>query len=320
MSDVYCRTCEYDNYDLNDAEYVRVPKDRFDSPAILSNVTQRKNQRNKTTTFQPKINSTFLSTTKNLEISKISTSTATTNVNANEQRMDGNATAGVGNLSAKNSTEDYELGDDVVTNDENLNANTNHLSQNRSNRIDTKEMIRVRGKEELPASEEQIDVKETIHTDNNDAISSINQCNTYIAMSANTSSASEPIEKTVSSDATKQMPKKVICTDDHPLMSDAKIQPIQSQRENSNEILSLVNSMTNSMTSTPEKVSILKRMHRMYSTLPKIKRNTAHDESANITNRPPLSIPTRTTPDGTTIYYLCDLSKNVIKGGQRILA
>lgn len=60
--------------------------------------------------------------------------------------------------------------------------------------------------------------------------------------------------------------------------------------------------------------SIFKRMHHMYSTLPKMKKTTADQQLPSTVNRPPLSIPMRTTSDGTTIYYICDLPKNVIKG------
>lgn len=262
MSDVYCRTCEDDNYDdqeHNDGEFVRIPKDRLDSPAILTNVTQRKNQRNKIVQSHKK--STYLSVSSDLQIANMSIDTKCDETNAD-------------NIN-KNPTEEYEFGDDVVTNEDEIpNANSNS-SKIPSNPIDTNEMIRVRGKEELPVSTESIQV-------DNHTIS-------------------------------KHMPKKVICTDDHPLMDDHKDQS-KSDCENSN----MMRSMTDSMASTPEKVSILKRMHRMYSTLPKIKKTTPLEDTAKSANRPPFSIPTRTTADGTTIYYLCDLSKNVIKGGHTI--
>lgn len=283
MSEVYCRTCEDDNYDHTEGEFVRIPKDRLDSPAILTNVTHRKGHRSQ---FQRNISSNFSNVNRDLKVLELSQQTAA------ETR-----TIERTNSLNRNSSEEYEVGDDVMTSDEILNANTDDNLKNLTNTIDTNELIRVRGKEELPVTSDK--PIECIGKDTNEW--------------KNTPANENPTETVgTSQNVHKQMPKKVICTNDHPLMTSDKDNESKIDFENSN----MMQSMVNTMTATPEKVSILKRMHRMYSTLPKIKRNTKPcDTSATAAlNRPPYSIPTRTTPDGTTIYYLCDLSKNVIKG------
>lgn len=57
-----------------------------------------------------------------------------------------------------------------------------------------------------------------------------------------------------------------------------------------------------------------KRLTRIYSTLPKRKRDKMH-HSRWYAKPNSLRVPRRTTPDGTNIYYWCDLPKKALKGG-----
>lgn len=57
-----------------------------------------------------------------------------------------------------------------------------------------------------------------------------------------------------------------------------------------------------------------KRLSRIYSTLPKRKRDKMH-HSMWYAKPNSLRVPKRTTPDGTNIYYWCDLPKKALKGG-----
>lgn len=56
-----------------------------------------------------------------------------------------------------------------------------------------------------------------------------------------------------------------------------------------------------------------KRLSRIYSTLPKRKRDKMH-HSMWYAKPNSLRVPKRTTPDGTNIYYWCDLPKRALKG------
>lgn len=57
-----------------------------------------------------------------------------------------------------------------------------------------------------------------------------------------------------------------------------------------------------------------RRLNRIYSTLPKRKRDKMH-HSMWYAKPNSLRVPKRTTPDGTNIYYWCDLPKKALKGG-----
>lgn len=256
MSEVYCRTCEDDNQP-DDGEFVRVPKGRFDSPAILSNVTQRKCQRG---ADQPKI----YTPTKR------------------------------GDKQDKPETEDCELGDDVMSSDDVFNIQSDEKTHI-STTIDIHDMVRVRGREELPVATELESVQP--------------KCNNLPSQLTNeitdTNKSNADGQPTIAS--SKQISSKVVCTDDHPLIPrDEDVSgDCNGNRSASVDLLA------------SDKKSILKRMHRKYSTLPKAKKTTIFQDSTHPLNRSPYSIPTKNTPDGTTIYYMCDLSKNVIKGAEQ---
>ncbi|XP_055316297.1 uncharacterized protein LOC129576001 isoform X1 [Sitodiplosis mosellana] len=295
MSEIYCRTCDEDDH-----EVVHIPKNRYDSPAILTNVTKRTIQRNKSRgrAIQPKVHSQ----------TKMPNITAIINVDkkVHEEIIENN----------KNNSEDFELGDDIVISSDRMFDDSNSsTSKATRNMIDTNEMIRVvRGKEELPVSSEV--QAEPIQ---------------QLCQSFNTQSNNKLDDhKTNEMNSKIQLPDKVICTHDHPLIlhdnkmnsnesAESKAEHSQTQINNVTDDCNTNNNNNNNYnnqsmtvsTSILEKQSILKRMHRMYSTLPKMKKVST--VQAETTNCCPYSIPSRTTVDGTTIYYMCDISKNVIK-------
>lgn len=58
------------------------------------------------------------------------------------------------------------------------------------------------------------------------------------------------------------------------------------------------------------------KVERNYATLPRVKKSHFHPSIlySRETNRTPFKVPKRTTPDGTTIYYWCNVPKSKIKG------
>lgn len=253
----------------------------------------------------------------------------------------------------KNIGEEYELADDATICDgdgDELNdsqTRINHISN-----IDSEILIRVQGKEELPVSPEEQIQSEHIQCNNfRSQISRKVVDNKHHPSNRNSSRPNtekliykSEIQETVlngkppvsmelqhpnekknelnieinrrsSNDSVKQIPNKINCTNDHPLLLDQKCdKQLISDKENilnNGDDMNGNNSMkTTTMTST----QLLKRMHRMYSTLPKMKKTSAMQQMLISNSRPLKKIPTRLTPDGTTIYYWCDLSKQAIKG------
>lgn len=305
MSEVYCRACENDIYDCDDGEFVHIPKDRLDSPAILTNVTQRRGTRHKPVLQHGRASSPLNSDTK-YEISTADT---------HKESSDAN----------RNTIEDCELGDDVVTNSESLSRPRRRIFVSK---IDTKNVIRVRGKEELPVSSEM-----RIGSDSNmgqkelsKENSSNNRCQSVplsVPILASNKSTSDKLNETMPKLIKKPMPNKVVCTNDHPLLSNRDGDGETGSNIEKNQSKSRFGDYNKNREMAPsiaahENISIFKRMHQMYSTLPKMKRITAQN-SVCTANRPPFSIPMRRTSDGTTIYYLCDLPKNVMKGGYNFI-
>lgn len=277
MSEVYCRACENDD---DDAHFIHIPKDRLDSPAILTNVTKPKpkfpnkrsnqGQRSKTITDDTELSRSI----KQLEISSRSGKSSSRNCENNKDKND-----------------EFELGDDVAT--ENPISNSDKLIET----MNTKDLIRVRGKEEFPESN---DLSFTQNISNQ--IDNSHSC---------------------SKSFIKQHSQKTVCTDDHPLL-------IGSVDENCTATVQRhfdCDDFNGNGVTKRQNINVMKQMHRIYSTLPKMKKSTflqqqrhqqqqqqQYQANTNVTNGPPYSIPTRITPDGTTIYYLCDLNKQILKG------
>lgn len=299
MSEVYCRTCEDDIYN-DDEEFVPIPKDRLDSPAILTNISQR----NKRIVDKIQAHS-ILNGTADFEIS--TAMNAAINLHASVNACKNTAEAN------KKTFEDYEFGDDIVTNNDSLAKWGNEPKIIVHKTLDEKDVIRVRGKEELPVPTDQQIEDNLQHNYSNksiltskDGVSNDNQWQKSIpSNSKDLSSESEPICSRKKANSvniiSNSLSKKIVCTNDHPLLSN-KSQDIDTRTNTQNK------SQDN------EKATIYKQMHHMYSTLPRIKKVTAIPSSGDVVNRPPFSIPTRITSDGTTIHYLCDLPKNILKG------
>lgn len=324
MSEVYCRACEDDD----DDQYVRIPKEHLNSPAILTNITNRRGQRSKSAT-KPKVQNSVFTIQNELEIPNAINATTQNNYASDADVVE----------NSKNVIEDYELGDDAMLDDVNVDVKDTdsigmpndeaNTRKSLTNQIDTNEMIRCRGKEELPellvASNEKNAENETqplCHSPmNRHKSQNYNESLDDITPSDN--ETNELIFKAKSL-ASKQMPNKIICTNDHPLIPkniacDVAVNKVENHTKNTINNDCNGNESTAQTTTIPkkstlvERMSILKGMQRMYSTLPRMKKvHTVQQDTAP--NQPPYSIPMRTTPDGTTIYYLCDLSKNVIKG------
>lgn len=281
MSEIYCRACEDDIYD---EEYVQIPKDRLNSPAILTNVTQRRGVRLKSNPHRKKSDSML-----NSHLNLVSPSVINHNKSVDNNQNDN-----------QNS---IEYGDDIVTNSESLNESTD-LHETFLRNIDTKDVIRVRGKEELPVySEERIEsVKSPCHKNpieinkSLDEASSDIECDTV--QSPNSSNETTALNEINRKASIKHLSKTVNCTNDHPLVSNATNDDQTWTKVENNQCDNRNSAMTSSMTA-PKNIPT-----QIFSTLPKMKKNTAQP-----TNRQPLSMPTRVTSDGTTIYYLCDLPK-----------
>lgn len=284
MSEVYCRVCDTSEDDLNDGEFVPIPKDRLNSPAILTNVTQRRRRTpTKPIIHQKRIYSNNANGSEDftLNISAIPTGSSTTSHDEKNT------------VSNKNSLEDYELGDDVATNSDFENTPANICKA-----IDANDLIRVRGKEELPALS---DYRQKSTESNALQISVEKKC----------SLSEANISK-------KNVSKRSVCSTNHPLLSNEDGENFKETKiETQNECASKDNSENQVKNArsflTSENVSFFKRI---YSTLPKMKKITANSNLPTSVNRPPFSIPMRITSDGTTIYYICDLPKHVIKGVQ----
>lgn len=281
MSEVYCRVCDTNEDDLNDGELVPIPKDRLNSPATLTNVTQRRRRTQPNPIIHQKriYSNTNGSDDITLSISAIQTGTPATSQDEKNT------------ISNKNSLEDYELGDDVATY-----SDLEHAPANVYKAINANDLIRVRGKEELPVLS---DFSQNSTESNTLQISVEKKCS---LSEANTSK--------------KNVSKRSVCSKNHPLLSNEddenfKANKIETQNECTNKDSSEHQVMNASSFIPSENVSFLKRI---YSTLPKMKKITANSNLTTSVNRPPFSIPMRITSDGTTIYYICDLPKNVIKG------
>lgn len=241
MSDVYCRTC-----------------DEANSPACLANITPKKSK--------PK-NRNILNVESEIEIPS-STSAAMNGTNTvvkkspkkdspilnakKDNKCDNKSKNGTNN---NKNYEEYELADDATSlNGETMTDDATKIGLIKD--FDSKLMIRVQGKEELPVVEQNLNV------DNKTSRNNKNPSNNFTLR-----------PKLVKNDL------------------------------NGNLGGNGVSGMRHS---------------RSYSTLPKRKRPTNHHSMWY--NRPHLlQVPSRMTPDGTQIYYWCNLSKKTLKGLKLIL-
>lgn len=304
MSEVYnCRVCD-DNENYSDDELVPIPKDRLkDSPAILTNVTHRRRRHLRRASTNSIVNQTKLYGNLNgcdkneLELSTTPTSIQTS-ICDKEKTIIANETCAM---------EDFELGDDIATTSNNDSLSNKQLKVVQNNVINANDRIRVRGKEELPVLSNDTNIENTTPMPSLIKESKINHLSANISTSTHTNVV-KPIPKNTIS-------KMSNATKNHPLLQPTEIENLEATNtQNDSKTSATPVAKVNDAFSASKNNSIFNRMHHMYSTLPKTKKITAGQHLLSTSNRPPFSIPTRITSDGTTIYYICDLPKNVIKG------
>lgn len=156
------------------------------------------------------------------------------------------------------------------------------------------QMIRVQGKEELPVSPK--DEIKCVACDENCK----NTENTFEKCEKVNQKDNENEQESINLQQIKRIPKKINCTDNHPLLNDSKKnishdgKPLKRNDLNGN-----------------------RRIQRIYATLPKIKKPFNQQQNINHNERLTKRVPMRLTPDGTTIHYWCDLSPKVLKGCRR---
>lgn len=222
-------------------------------------------------------------------------------------------------------SEEYELADDAIVCDDNASEANHEARMVRDVMRD--EMIRVQGKEELPVTpEEQIQCNisdnysesssssvehlcETnpskqpyaSHSDKTDLNNGTNLLNDDISHGNNSKNEAQCNGKLLA--------KKINCTDNHPLLV-----ANGSVDSDGDEAKSTFLANGHGDLNGNDSIRILRHMHRIYSTLPKAKRTPSLQQMLNKNERLLKSVPTRITPDGTTIYYWCDLPKQTIEG------
>lgn len=189
-----------------------------------------------------------------------------------------------------NINEEFELANDAtVCNNLNIDDIVQLISRNENDC-----MIRVQGEEELPASlNEQILLKQ--YCDDKLAMDQLNQ---------------------LTNKNCKQLSKKIVCNDSHPLLEIDKKCNVDKSNDNLNgndrrKVIDDHNDNDDGGGNGDCDDDKFKKP--IYSTLPRVKK-TSIIQYTNLQKRSLNKIPTRLTPDGTTIYYWCDLSKQMIKG------
>lgn len=340
MSEVYCRICDDDECNV-------------DSPACLINVTGKARTNSDGCRPKHKTILTVESELEMTTTSKLSTSpqktAAKVYVPSNKYNDDNTKSSPrqhcatvksrkiaenkFDNIAAA-SGEEYEMADDATMCDDNT-SETNYEVRIVRN-VDQDEMIRVHGREELPVTpEEQVQCNISDYNSDNSNDSIDNICEQNPSKRKNTSHPveTEPNDEMMHSmnnllndtishniDAQYQLQcngklasTKVNCTDNHPLLvaqssiddlcGDTKQKQKQKPKLNDHDDLN-----------GNESIKLLRQMHRIYSTLPKTKKASTMQKMIIQNERLLKSVPTRLTPDGTMIYYWCDLPKQSIKG------
>lgn len=110
------------------------------------------------------------------------------------------------------------------------------------------------------------------------------------------------LERSTSVSSVKSKLNYVNCTNDHPLM--------ETETKN---MCAKINDFDYLNGNTAADMPLIKRLNRFYATLPRMKKPILQ-QIYNTAGRGIKKVPTRVTPDGTTIYYWCDLSKQAVKG------
>lgn len=318
MSEVYCRACDTQSklVEANDSDASgdstatitgaaeSSTDDNIDSPACLANITPKRRAGSKTKpaanvlTIESELEipsgkgllkstKSSSSTPKLSQQKKASTVKAKKTTTVTKTKI----TKGADNLNGRNNNkkiEEYEWADDATAFEAAEQPATEKLHRKVGvlNAIESKLMIRVQGTEELPARQQTTVAKKQLNGSSKQHLPSVidNKLKTHSIASSSLKSSSNNrsinmSSSNVSNDVEPPPARSVGC-DDH----------------NGND------------------GSRLNRLNRNYSTLPKMKRIGGGQPLHAGHERPMKKIPMRTTPDGTNIYYWCDMSKRAIKG------
>lgn len=253
MSAVYCRACDYDV--------------DFDSPACLANITPKRSK--------PKHRNLF-NIESELEIPNVKEPKKERNLSVKEKKTENRKNVKENCVNGKNNNkkvEEYELAQLATAFDDDDDPSIDMVKMGILNEFESQLMIRVQGKEELPAT--QTTNTETIGLNNvNLKYSSVDNCSAH-------------------------------ALDSNRLLNDAVID--NSNTSNARKIKEMKNKTTTDDYNGND--GRFDRRNRAYSTLPKMKNKQT---VPNV--RPLRKVPMRTTPDGTNIYYWCDVPKKTLKG------
>lgn len=254
MSAVYCRACD-DDVD-------------FDSPACLANITPKRAKAKHRNLFNieselelPNVKEVKKERTNNIPVKE--------KKHENRKNVKENCANGKNN---NKKVEEYELAQLATAFDDDLSIDM--VKMGVLNEFESELMIRVQGKEELPAT--QTTNTETIGLNNVTLkYSSVDNCSAHAIDSNRLSNDTVIDNSNVNSNMGKiKENKNKKATDDY----------------NGND-------------------GRFDRRNRAYSTLPKMKNKQT---VPNV--RPLRKVPMQTTPDGTNIYYWCDVPKKMLKG------
>lgn len=295
MSNVYSRSCELDEATPagNDGDGSDPINESVDSPACLANVTPKR-QYGKRLPKPPNV----LNVESELEISngkihrkqnkssqvKSSATTTTTNETSIQKRNQViNESAGKINSWKNNNKkiEEYELADDAISFDgdeiQTSSTTKKHVGVLLSD-SNAKQMIRVHGIEELPAQQMNSTTKHTFENDKRDGKKS-----NFLGCAKS---------------KTTNLSKSTFSKKENIEWLGQRVLPQQKSTHSDNDCNGNCSG------------------RRVYSTLPKMKRNGQQQQQQRHDNNHErqMQIPMRTTPDGTTIYYWCELSKKRLKG------
>lgn len=318
MSDVYCRACkdsgaigDFSAAASDDASSGGEIIDDIDSPACLVNITpkhrrggQLKKPRNLLTVEseleipngkelikhekKSSTNNQLKKKTNNTSSSCCSSSSSSNCKKKSTPQSTPNKLSTTQCQNNNKKIEEYEYADDAIAFNADLSADICKMGILNEN--ESKLMIRVQGKEELPARQ----------TNANSNVKNLNKYPSVIDNKCSSPNNRTKLNRNKNSDIVLEPNIEII--DQNTKLKDftrkfGKIIP--------------KNNLSRDDDHNGNDGSRDNRLNRNYSTLPKMKKTGSASAPYE---RPMKKIPMRTTPDGTNIYYWCDLSKKMLKG------
>lgn len=282
MSDVYCRTCDIDDTD-------------FDSPACLANITPKRGG------SKPK-HRNLLTIESELEIPNVKNepkkerkllSVRDKNQENRKNSKENFCLNGKNNNMKEKKVEEYELAQLATAFDDDDDLSVDVVKMGVLNEFESKIMIRVQGKEELPATQTtnartNTETSGLINMKNLNKFASVDNC-------SSSSSNNHPFDSNRILDNLVDNTNNTANDDD-------------DRRNMKNKTASKNETLTDDYNGNDR----FDRLNRAYSTLPKMKNK--QNNVPNVMTRPLRKVPMRTTPDGTNIYYWCDVPKKMLKG------